>query len=240
MALLRRRQRRSCRSRCRAPRPPAASLAGRDAAGRGRGGAVAAAAAVRRDGAVCPGAGAWRCRVGAGARASVGARCPSAGGASVVVGRDGRARGVRRGRASVTAESPLGWCRSPASRDGHDRLVGVDDLGEDLGGEGPAVDRARRRTRSPSAVTESGKPTQTQVVILGVAPQNQASPLSSVVPVLPQVGSPVWARWPVPDETTVERIDLASVATPGSITCLATSLLTPLAPVSSGTGAPPW
>ena len=48
-------------------------------------------------------------------------------------------------------------------------------------------------------VTESAWPTQTATVISSVAPQNQASPLFSVVPVLPQVGSPVAAFSPVPD-----------------------------------------
>ncbi len=48
-------------------------------------------------------------------------------------------------------------------------------------------------------VFESAWPTQTQTVISSVAPQNQASPLSSVVPVLPKVGSSVAAFSPVPD-----------------------------------------
>ena len=74
----------------------------------------------------------------------------------------------------------------------------------------------------------------------GVAPQNQASPLSSVVPVLPQVGSPFCARRPVPELTTVESTSVAVEATVGSTTCLATSSLTPLAPVWSGTGSPSW
>src|ERR687892_1258035 len=84
-------------------------------------------------------------------------------------------------------------------------------------------------------VTVSAWPTQTQAVISSVAPQNQASPLSSVVPVLPQVDSPVAAFSPVPELTTVESTSLAVAATAGSITCLATTSFSPLAPVVSAT-----
>ena len=46
-------------------------------------------------------------------------------------------------------------------------------------------------------------------------PQNQASPLFSVVPVLPHWPSaPIWALVPVPLETTVSRMPFASSAVP--------------------------
>ena len=63
-----------------------------------------------------------------------------------------------------------------------DRVVGGDDVGRRSAPGRCRRRPARRRTRSPSASTVSAWPTQTQAVISGVAPQNQASPLSSVVP----------------------------------------------------------
>ena len=66
-----------------------------------------------------------------------------------------------------------------------ERLVGEHDLAQ-IRPDRCRRRRASRRTRRPSDSLESGWPTQTQVVISRVAPQNQASPLLSVVPVLPQ------------------------------------------------------
>ena len=74
-----------------------------------------------------------------------------------------------------------------------DRVVGADHREKISAGNVPPSTGAPPNSVS-IGVTVSGKPTQTQAVTFGVAPQNQASPLSSVVPVLPQVGSPVWAR----------------------------------------------
>src|SRR4029450_7314485 len=51
-------------------------------------------------------------------------------------------------------------------------------------------------------VLVSACPTQTQVVKCSSPPQNQASPLFSVVPVLPHsASSPNWASLPVPSRT---------------------------------------
>ena len=43
-----------------------------------------------------------------------------------------------------------------------------------------------------------GKPTHVEVASRGEKPTNQASLFSSVVPVLPPTGQPVFARPPVP------------------------------------------
>src|SRR5687768_4725341 len=85
---------------------------------------------------------------------------------------------------------------------------------------------------------ESAWPTQTQAVMSGVAPQNQASPLSSVVPVFPQVVSPVIARLPVPDVTTLSSVDTAVAAVSGLTTWSRTDSFTPLLPSLSSTGSP--
>ena len=61
-------------------------------------------------------------------------------------------------------------------------------------------------------------PTQTQAVKFVVPPQNQASPLLSVVPVLPHsTGSPIWALSAVPPRTFAWRIDLTLLATASGI-----------------------
>src|SRR3954469_19354053 len=61
----------------------------------------------------------------------------------------------------------------------------------------------------------SAWPTQTQAVKWSVPPQNQASPLFSVVPVLPQALLPAdWARTPVPARTFSRRMFFMVEATP--------------------------
>src|SRR5215218_7996048 len=59
-----------------------------------------------------------------------------------------------------------------------------------------------------------GKPTQTAVDRFGVKPTNQASVLSSVVPVLPAAGQPICAPVPVPLVMFCSRIFVASWVTP--------------------------
>ena len=74
-------------------------------------------------------------------------------------------------------------------------------------------------------VTEFAWPTQTAIVTSLFAPTNQASPLFSVVPVLPQrFGSPVLALRPVPEVTTLWRSVRAVVATSGGTTCFVSTL----------------
>ena len=73
----------------------------------------------------------------------------------------------------------------------------------------------------PSERTVVVSPTQTQAVTSSAAPQNQASELSEVVPVLPHCpGAPMSALVPVPPETTVSRMLFASSAVSSGITCL--------------------
>src|SRR5258706_1069072 len=59
----------------------------------------------------------------------------------------------------------------------------------------------------------SGWPTQTQAVKWSVPPQNQASPLFSVVPVLPQALGAPCASLPVPPRTFARRMLFSSLAT---------------------------
>src|SRR3954447_8281236 len=60
----------------------------------------------------------------------------------------------------------------------------------------------------------SAWPTQTQAVKWSVPPQNQASPLFSVVPVLPQAFGADPASLPVPLRTFAWRMSFSSLATP--------------------------
>ena len=81
--------------------------------------------------------------------------------------------------------------------------------------------------------TELAWPTQTATVMSWVAPTNQASPLFSVVPVLPHSAeAPVAAFVPVPWETTVSRMPTGpSAATSGEMTCSVSTLSWPGSPV---------
>src|SRR3954451_14870431 len=68
-------------------------------------------------------------------------------------------------------------------------------------------------------VLVSAWPTQTQVVKCSSPPQNQASPLFSVVPVLPHsASSPNWASLPVPSSTLRWRMLFIVEATLGDST----------------------
>src|SRR3954447_3267287 len=60
----------------------------------------------------------------------------------------------------------------------------------------------------------SAWPTHTHAVKWSVPPQNQASPLFSVVPVLPQALGAAWASRPVPSRTFSRRMFLIVSATP--------------------------
>ena len=84
-------------------------------------------------------------------------------------------------------------------------------------------------------VLVSACPTQTQAVTSseGALPQNQASPLFSVVPVFPHCsGSPTLARTPVPPVTTLWRIAFASWATGAGTTLVRIESLSPSLPGS--------
>src|SRR5581483_3776144 len=93
-------------------------------------------------------------------------------------------------------------------------------------------------------VVLSAWPTQTQAVKWLSPPQNQASPLFSVVPVLPHSELlPNWASLPVPSSTFRWRMLLTVLATPGERTRmllgLSSAIVLPLGSVtlSIATGA---
>ena len=231
---------RSSRGRCRGQRPPRASRARRRRRfrprrrrwSRRRRSVPAAGAAGRR-----------RCPVGAGAAASrgpsgAGGRGRLVGGVGRELGADSPSSSVSVG-ASVTAESTasaLGLDVVAGVARGHDRVVGADDAGEDQGGEGPAVDgRAavlglhrghRVREPDPDAGGDPRRGTAEPGVAVvvggaGLAPGRVAGLRRGVrCRSRRRSRGSTWPRW----------------RRPGSITCLAVILLTPLAPVSSGTG----
>src|SRR3954447_4774852 len=77
----------------------------------------------------------------------------------------------------------------------------------------------------------SAWPTQTQAVKWSVPPQNQASPLFSVVPVLPQALLPAdWAWTPVPPRTFAWRMFFIVKATPEERTRIFRALSSAIVP----------
>ena len=73
----------------------------------------------------------------------------------------------------------------------------------------------------PIGIRPFGKPTHVDVARRGEKPTNQASEFSSVVPVLPPTGQPVFARPPVPGlEMFISRIFTTSYIAASSKTFL--------------------